>query len=75
MAQYQDTIARLLLEEADEAVTRAALDVIMPVAPAVHFSYEERGCSTWLRNVVFSKKRNIWLITPCIHVERVDGRS
>ena len=36
MAQYQDTIARLLLEEADEAVTRAALDEMMPVAPAAH---------------------------------------
>ena len=37
MAQYQDTIPRLLLEDADEALTRAAFDVIMPEAPAVHF--------------------------------------
>ena len=36
MAQYQDTITRLLLEEADEAVTRADLDEMMPVAPAAH---------------------------------------
>ena len=36
VAQYQDTIARLLFEDADEAVTRAALDVIMPEAPEVH---------------------------------------
>ena len=38
MAQYQDTIARLLLEEADEAVTRVALDEMMPVAPAARSS-------------------------------------
>ena len=36
VAQYQDTIARLLFEGADEAVTRAAVDVTMPVASALH---------------------------------------
>ena len=41
VAQYQDTIARLLFEDADEAVTRAALDVIMPVASAVHLTRGE----------------------------------
>ena len=36
MAQFLDTIARLLFEDADEAVTRAALGVVMPVASAAH---------------------------------------
>ena len=67
VAQYQDTIARLLFEDADEAVTRAALDVIMPVASAVHLIRGE-----WLLYVVVKRdmleSETFGGSTPCIHV-------
>ena len=67
MAQYQDTITRLLLEEADEAVTRADVDEMLPVAPAAHVLRGEELLHVYSKRAVLEIAKHLvdHTVHPC----------